>query len=97
MSKILFSLADIVQLHKYQVLLFLNVPTTSKRQQGSGKFRIWKVLIVKRRSFQFSTKFDKKYVVFTSEKDISCNIFQNISRAKLILIREKIPDVITYR
>ena len=90
-------MADIVQLHKYQVLLFLNVPTTSKRQQGSGKFRIWKVLIVKRRSFQFSTKFDKKYVVFRSEKDISCNIFQNISRTKLILIREKIPDVITYR
>ena len=75
----------------------MNVPATGKRQQGSGKFRIWKVLIVKRRSFQFSTKFEKKYVVFTSEKDISCNIFQNISHTKLILIREKIPDVITYR
>ena len=97
MSKIVFLLADIVQLHKYQVLLFINVPFTGKRQQSSGKFRIWKVLIVKRRSFQFSTKFEKKYVVFTSEKDISCNIFQNISRTKVILIRERIPDVITYR
>ena len=54
-----FSLADIVQLHKYQVLAFINVLTTRKRQQGSGKFRIWKVLMVKWRSFQFSTKFEK--------------------------------------
>ena len=54
-----FSLADIFQLHKYQVLAFINVPTTRKRQQGSFKFRICKVLIVKWRSFQFSTRFEK--------------------------------------
>ena len=89
-------LADIVQLHKYQVFAFIIVPASRKRQQGSDKFRTWKVLIVKWRSFQFSTKFAKKSVVFTSERDISCYIFQNISRSKL-LIREKIPDIITYR
>ena len=31
----------------------------------------------------------KKPIVFTSERDISCYIFQNISRKKLILIHEK--------
>ena len=54
-----FSLADIVKFHKYQVLAFVNVSTTRKRKQGSGKFMIWKVLIVKWRSFQFPTKFGK--------------------------------------
>ena len=32
---------------------------TRKRQQSSGKFMIWKIFIVKWRSFQFSTKFEK--------------------------------------
>ena len=39
----------------------------------------------------------KKPVMFRSEKDISCYIFQKISRKKLILIHEKTPDIITYR
>ena len=34
-----FSKGDNVQIHKHQVLAFINVPTTRKRQQGS-KFRI---------------------------------------------------------
>ena len=55
-----FLLADIVQLHKYQVLAFINGPTTCKRTQGSGKFRIWKVLIAE---------------WFTSEGNISLAIF----------------------
>ena len=72
-------LADNVQFHKYQVIGFINVPATHKRQQGSGKFNIWKVLKVNWRSFQFSTKFEKKSIVFTSERDISCYIFQNVT------------------
>ena len=67
-----FSLADIVQLQKYQVFAFINVPTTRKRQQGSGKFRIWKFLIVKWWSFQFSAKF---------EKNLSCLHLKDISPA----------------
>ena len=35
-----FSSADIGQIRKYQVLAFIKVPTTRKRQQGSRKFRI---------------------------------------------------------
>ena len=92
-----FSLADIFPFHKYQVIAFFNVLATSKRQQSSGKFRIWKVLIVKWPSFQFSAKFEKKIVMSASERDISCYIFQNISRTKLIVIHEKIPDIITNR
>ena len=42
-----FLLADTFQLEKYQILAVINVPTTRKKQQGSGKFRICKVLIVK--------------------------------------------------
>ena len=51
-----FSLADIFHFHKYQVLAFSTVPTTSKEQQGSEKFTIWKGLIVKWQSFQVSGK-----------------------------------------
>ena len=36
------------------VLAFINVPMARKRQPRSGKFTIWKVLIVK-----FSKKFEK--------------------------------------
>ena len=46
-------------------------------------------------SFQFPTKLKKKFVVLASERDISCYIFQNISRTKLILIHKKVPDIIT--
>ena len=72
-----FSLTDIVQLHKYQVLAFINVPTTRKRQQGSGKFRIWKVLIVKWRSFQFSTQLEKN-LSRLHLKEISPAIFKTL-------------------
>ena len=41
------SLADIFHLHKYQVLAFIIVLSALKKQQGSGKFKVWKVLIVK--------------------------------------------------
>ena len=54
-----FSFADIFQLCKYYLLTFINVPTKHKRQQGSGEFRIWNVLVAKWRSFQFSTKLGK--------------------------------------
>ena len=67
-----FSLVDIFQLRKYQVLAFINVPTTHKRQQGSFIFRIWRVLIVKWQSFQFSTRF---------EKTMSCLHLKEISPA----------------
>ena len=67
-----FSLDDIFQLHKYQVVAFINVPTIRKRQQGSFKFKIWKVLIAKWRSFQFSMRF---------EKDMSCLHLKEISPA----------------
>ena len=43
---------------------------TRKRQQSSGKFMIWKIFIVKWRSFQFSTKF---------EKSLSCLHLKEIS------------------
>ena len=69
--------ADIFQLHKYQVLPFVNVPITRKRQQGSGKFRIWKVLIVKWRSFQFSMKFEKN-LSSLHLKEIYPSIFSKI-------------------
>ena len=92
-----FLLADIFQLLKYQAFAFINMPARSKREQSSGKFRIWKNLIVKWPSFQFSTKFEKKSVMSTSQRDISCYIFQNISHTKLIVIHDKIPDIITNR
>ena len=41
------SSADIFHFHKYQVLAFVIVISTPKKEQGSGKFKIWKVLIVK--------------------------------------------------
>ena len=82
---------------KISVLGFINVPMTRKKQQGSGKFTIWKFLIVKWRSFQFSTKFGKRSVVFGSDRDISFYMFQNISCAKLKLIHEKMPDIMTNR
>ena len=41
------SSADIFHFHKYQVLAFVIVLSTPKKEQGSGKFKIWKVLIVK--------------------------------------------------
>ena len=43
---------------------------TRKRQQSSGKLMIWKIFIVKWRSFQFSTKF---------EKSLSCLHLKEIS------------------
>ena len=49
----------IFNFNKYQVLAFINVTITRKRQQGSNKFRIWKVLIVKWRPFQLLSKFEK--------------------------------------
>ena len=78
------------------VLAFTYVPMTSKRQQGSGKFPIWKIFIVKWRSFHFSNKF-KKSLLCLYLKDISFYMFQNISCAKLILIHEKMPDIMTNR
>ena len=60
------SLANIFQLCKYQVLAFINIPTTSKIKQSSAKFRIWKFLIVKLWPFKFLTKFEEKSVVFAS-------------------------------
>ena len=44
-----------------------------------------------------SDETEKKSVVFASEGDIFCYIFQNISWRKLILIHEKVPDIITNR
>ena len=38
--QISFPPADIVQIHEYHVLAFINVPTKRKIQQGSRKFRI---------------------------------------------------------
>ena len=52
----IFLLAQIFQLHKYQEIAFINLSATHKRQQGSVKFRIWEVLILNWRSFQFSKK-----------------------------------------
>ena len=71
-----FSLADIFQLQKYQVHLFINVPTTRKRELGSGKFKIWKVLIVNWWSFHFSMKIQKSLsCVNLKEIDIAPAIF----------------------
>ena len=42
----------------------------------------------------------KKSVMFASERDMSCYIFQNISITKLVVIHEKIPgipDIVTNR
>ena len=39
----------------------------------------------------------KSPVEFTSERDIFCYIFQNISRTKPVVIHDKIPDIMTYR
>ena len=36
---------------KYQVFAFINVSTTSKWQQRSDKFRMWKVLLVKHNTY----------------------------------------------
>ena len=91
-----FLLADIFQVYKYQILAVINVPPTRKKQQGSGKFRICKVLIVMAVLSIFN-KIWKKSVVFTSERDISCYIFENIGRTKLILTHKKIHDIITCR
>ena len=57
--KNLFHWLIFFNIFQYQVLAFINVSITRKRLQGSGKFTIWKVLIVKWWSFQFSTKFEK--------------------------------------
>ena len=64
----------------FQWMIFFNFTNTStciyyvlmtrKRQQSSGKFMIWKIFIVKWRSFQFSTKF---------EKSLSCLHLKEIS------------------
>ena len=35
-----FSLAHIFQLQKYQIIVFINVPTKHKKQQRGGKLRI---------------------------------------------------------
>ena len=35
----------------------------------------------------------KKSVMFASERDMSCYIFQNISITKLVVIHEKIPGI----
>ena len=87
-------MADIVQLHKYQVLAFINVSITRKRQTGSGKIQDMECLDGKMAVLSIFNKtcgfVEKKYVAFTSERDISCYIFKNISRTKLILIHEKI-------
>ena len=69
-----FSLTDIFQLHKYHVLSLINVPITRKKQQGSVKFRIWKGLVVKWRSFQYSTNFEKNMSCLHL-KEISTTIF----------------------
>ena len=57
--------------------------------------------VVKRRSGKFKTGgpfiFIEMSVMFAPEKDVFCYIFQNICRAKRILIHEKIPDIITNR
>ena len=37
----------------------------------------------------------KNSFVFASKRDIYCNIFQNITRVKTVLIHEKKPDIIT--
>ena len=86
--------ADTKLIYDYNFLTpLINVPTTRKGQQCSDKFSIWNVLIVKWQSCQFSTKFEKDLsVVFTSERDISCYIFQNLRPTKLIVTHEKIPD-----
>ena len=57
-------------LHKSQIVAFNIVLTTRKIQQGSGKFRIWKVLIVKWRPYQFLKKF---------EKILSCSHLKKVS------------------
>ena len=44
---------------KYHVLVFINESNAGKRKQGSGKFKIWKVLIGKRRPFLYLAKFEK--------------------------------------
>ena len=58
--KNLFLLADIFQLHNCQLLGFINVSTSRKREQGSGKLRVWEILIVIWKPFQFLTKFEKR-------------------------------------
>ena len=40
------------------------------------------------------SNFNEMSVMFASERDIFCYIFQTICRTKLILIHEKIPDII---
>ena len=63
-----FLLADIVQLYKYQVLAFIKVPTTRKRQQGSDKF--W--IKFNGGPFNFQQNF---------RKNLSCSNLKEISRA----------------
>ena len=57
----------------------------------SQNFEIWEVLIEKWPFFQFQ----QNSVLMASERDISCCIAQNIIRTKIVIIHEKIPDIIT--
>ena len=89
-----FSLTDTFRLQKYQLLAFINVSTTLKRQQGSVQIQNLESFDSKMAIFSVIRK---KFVVFGSERDISCYIFQNIRHTKLILIHEKVPGIITNR
>ena len=77
-----FSLSYIYQIRKFQVLAFINVRTTGDLESFEGKMEALSI-------------FNEMSVVFASERDIFCYIFQNICRAKLILIHENIHDIIT--
>ena len=79
-----FSLSYIFQFLKYQVLAFINVRTTGDLESFEGKMEALSI-------------FNEMSVVFASERDIFCYIFQNICRAKLILIHENMHDIITNR
>ena len=82
-----FSLA-IFQLHKYQVLALINVPAIRKRQQDSGKFRSVK----KKGILNFHRNFENICRVYIWKK--YRYIFQIICRTKLILMHEKITEII---
>ena len=78
------------QLYKYQVLAFINAPTTR-----SDKFRICKVLIVKWGPIQFSTKFEKNTSCLWLREIFLLYFLQHYSYKTCKTSTWKIPDTIT--
>ena len=82
---ILFSFTNIRYLHLLKCLLRAK-DNKAVTNSGSNSMAVLSIF----------SKILGKICHVQSERDIPCYIFQNISRTKLILIHEKIPNIIRY-